>query len=119
MPCGPRQVLAWSSIQTPAAARSLKAGHADAALMRRRTRAAASPSPSDSEFEGVGGDAGVQDALEQQLRFRVASEEIKESIREDLRSKIEDVKQISETVRCRRAAASAPCHVRDCYQHTL
>jgi len=56
--------------------------------------------PSDSEFEGVsGGDEAVQAALEDQLRLQLKSEVIKESIKDDMRSKVEDLKQISEEVR--------------------
>jgi hypothetical protein len=56
-------------------------------------------SSSESEFEGVGGDEAVQTALEEQLRLQLTSEVIKESIKDDLRSKVEDIKQIGEEVR--------------------
>ena len=64
-------------------------------------------SPSDSECEGVSpGDAALQSALEEQLRLRLKDEALKESIKEDirfkveeeLRSKVDSIKQMEEEV---------------------
>lgn len=54
---------------------------------------------STSEFEGVGGDKDVQEALMQQLRVQVETQTLKEEIKEDLKGKVEDLKQIGEDVR--------------------
>jgi hypothetical protein len=63
------------------------------------SRSAVRASPLDSEFEGVsGGDEAVQAAIEEQLRLQLKSEVIKEGIKDDMRSKVEDIKQISEEV---------------------
>ncbi|KAI8468558.1 MAG: hypothetical protein J3K34DRAFT_8638 [Monoraphidium minutum] len=83
----PRRGPAWSE---------RRAGSIPAPLRPRRRRRAAA-SPSDAEFEGVtGGDEELQAAIEDQLRLQLKSETIKESIKDDLRSKVEEVKQISE-----------------------
>jgi hypothetical protein len=67
----------------------------------------ASPN-SSAEFEGVGGDRDLQDALVQQLRVQVESQALKEEIKEDLRERVEGLKQIGEEVR-NSQAGSAPC----------
>jgi hypothetical protein len=53
---------------------------------------------SSAEFEDVGGDRDLQDALVQQLRVQVESQALKEEIKEDLRERVEGVKQIGEEV---------------------
>jgi hypothetical protein len=53
---------------------------------------------SSGEFEDVGGDPDLQDALVQQLRVQVESQTLKEEIKEDLRERVEGVKQIGEEV---------------------
>lgn len=50
------------------------------------------------EFEGVGGDAAVQDALVQQLRRAVEHHALKEEIKEDLRGRVEKLKLIGQEV---------------------
>eukprot|EP00878_Enallax_costatus_P014835 GHUV01015528.1.p1 GENE.GHUV01015528.1~~GHUV01015528.1.p1 ORF type:complete len:241 (+),score=84.27 GHUV01015528.1:815-1537(+) len=53
-------------------------------------------SESSSEFQGVGGDKDVQEALLQQLRVQVDTQTLKDEIREDLKGKVENIKQIGE-----------------------
>lgn len=61
-----------------------------------------------AEFEGVGGDRDLQDALVQQLRVQVESQALKDEIKEDLRERVEGLKQIGEEV-SRSKGASAAC----------
>ncbi|WIA09961.1 hypothetical protein OEZ85_010173 [Tetradesmus obliquus] len=64
---------------------------------RRRCSSFVRGSPEGSaEFEGVGGDRDLQDALVQQLRVQVESQALKDEIKEDLRERVEGLKQIGE-----------------------
>lgn len=81
-----------------AAARLPRLGGSGGERLRARHVARRARSPSDAEFEGVEGDALVQSALEDQLRLQLKSEVIKESIRDDLRSKVEEVQKMGEEV---------------------
>jgi hypothetical protein len=66
---------------------------------RRRFTCVVRASPTSSaEFEDVGGDRDLQDALVQQLRVQVESQALKEEIKEDLRERVEGLKQIGEEV---------------------
>jgi len=51
-----------------------------------------------ASFHGVPGDKDLQDALMQQLRVQTESQTLKEEIQDDLKNKVEDMKQISEEV---------------------
>lgn len=59
--------------------------------------ARASKEPSN-EFQGFGGDKDVQEALLQQLRVQVDTQTLKDEIREDLKGKVANMKQIGEEV---------------------
>uniref|UniRef100_A0A383V571 Uncharacterized protein n=1 Tax=Tetradesmus obliquus TaxID=3088 RepID=A0A383V571_TETOB len=77
-------VLLWGSAQAPVGC-------------RRRCSSIVRGSPEGSaEFEGVGGDRDLQDALVQQLRVQVESQALKDEIKEDLRERVEGLKQIGE-----------------------
>lgn len=58
------------------------------------------------------GDAELQAAIEDQLRLQLKAEVIKESIKDDLRSKVEEMKQMGEEVGAPHARASV--HARRC-----
>lgn len=61
----------------------------------RRLRA----TPDNSnEFEGVGGDPDLQEALVEQLRVQVENQTLKDEIKEDLKERVEGLKQIGEEV---------------------
>eukprot|EP00775_Hariotina_reticulata_P012765 gene12765-12894_t len=51
---------------------------------------------SSSEYDGVEGNQDVQDALMQQLRVQIENQTLKEEIRDDLKGKVEGIKQISD-----------------------
>lgn len=51
-----------------------------------------------NEFDDVGGNKDLQEALMQQLRVQVENETLKEEIKEDLKGKVENLKQIGEEV---------------------
>eukprot|EP00878_Enallax_costatus_P034151 GHUV01037802.1.p1 GENE.GHUV01037802.1~~GHUV01037802.1.p1 ORF type:complete len:127 (-),score=11.56 GHUV01037802.1:540-920(-) len=68
-------------------------------------------SESSSEFQGVGGDKDVQEALLQQLRVQVDTQTLKDEIREDLKGKVENIKQIGEDVSVPLSLAAGRLHV--------
>lgn len=82
------------------------------ALRSTRTRhgwpAHATPNES-SEFEGVEGNEVLQEALMQQLRVQIETQTLKDEIKEDLKGKVEEMKQLGEEVRERmQGCISAP-----------
>lgn len=82
-------------LAAPWQAQTVKASHG----CRRRLSSVSRVSPSSSaEFEDVGGDKDLQDALVQQLRVQVESQTLKEEIKEDLKERVEGLKQIGEEV---------------------
>jgi len=76
----------------------LKHRHASTVTVYPKTSMRAIPG-SSSEFEGVEGNQDVQDALMQQLRVQIENQTLKEEIRDDLKGKVEGIKQISDEVR--------------------
>lgn len=90
MLCSQRCHACWTSTCTPR--------HACRSRLVSFLPLKASPE-STSEFDGVGGDKDIQEALLQQLRVQVETQTLKEEIKEDLKGKVEGLKQIGEDVR--------------------
>jgi len=72
---------------------------------RRGWPAHATPNE-NSEFEGVEGNEVLQEALMQQLRVQIETQTLKDEIKEDLKGKVEEMKQLGEEVRERMQGAA-------------